>query len=60
MEQAFATEIEHDGMPGDDRVDADEYIDILREAVGARNGWKRILNRCSEDLQPRTRHPRID
>lgn len=60
MEQAFATEIEHDGMPGDDRVDADEYIDILREAVGARNGWKRILNRCSEDLQPRARHPRID
>ena len=25
----------------------DEYIDILREAVSARNGWKRILERCS-------------
>jgi hypothetical protein len=34
-------------MPPDKRVDADEYIDILREAVSARNGWKRILERCS-------------
>ncbi len=34
-------------MPPDDRVDEDEYIDILREAVSARNGWKRILERCS-------------
>ena len=28
-------------------VNQDEYHDILREAVGARNGWKRILTRCS-------------
>lgn len=34
-------------MPPDDRVDEDEYVDILREAVSARNGWKRILERCS-------------
>lgn len=34
-------------MPSDERVDADEYLDILREAVAARNGWKRILARCS-------------
>jgi hypothetical protein len=34
-------------MPSDDRVDADEYVDILREAVAARNGWKRILARCA-------------
>ena len=34
-------------MPPDDRVDADEYADILREAVSSRNGWKRILTRCS-------------
>lgn len=34
-------------MPPDDRVDVDEYIDILREAVSARNGWKRILEMCS-------------
>ena len=34
-------------MPPDDRVDKDEYVDILREAVSARNGWKRILDRCA-------------
>jgi hypothetical protein len=34
-------------MPSDDRVDTAEYVDILREAVAARNGWKRILARCS-------------
>ena len=34
-------------MPPDDRVDKDEYVDILREAVSSRKGWKRILNRCS-------------
>jgi hypothetical protein len=31
----------------DDRVDPEEYLDILREAVAARNGWKRILKRCA-------------
>ena len=31
----------------DDRVDRDELVDILSEAVGARNGWKRILSRCA-------------
>jgi len=31
----------------DASVNQDEYQDILREAVGARNGWKRILKRCS-------------
>ena len=34
-------------MPSEDRVDADEYVDILGEAVSARNGWKRILDRCA-------------
>ena len=34
-------------MPQDDRVDTTEYVDILREAVAARNGWKRIIERCS-------------
>ncbi len=34
-------------MPPDKRVQGDEYVDILREAVAARNGWKRILERCS-------------
>ena len=40
---------EHAGqtMIADASVNQDEYHDILREAVGARNGWKRILARCS-------------
>ena len=35
------------GLPGDDSIDLDEYLDILQDAVGARNGWKRILQRCA-------------
>jgi len=42
--------------PPDERVDADEYFDILREAVAARNGWKRILARCSPPAPARHRH----
>ena len=34
-------------LPGDDTLDLDEYLDILQEAVAARNGWKRILLRCA-------------
>lgn len=40
----------------DDRVDADEYLDILREAVAARNGWKQILKRCAA---PKATSPRL-
>ena len=39
----------------DDRVDASEYLDILGEAVAARNGWKRILARCAAPQPVRTR-----
>lgn len=35
----------------DERVDANEVISILDEAVNARNGWKRILARCSGSSQ---------
>ena len=39
---------EHEAsLPGDERVDLDEYLDILREAIATRNGWKRILARCA-------------
>lgn len=41
------SELAEEPMPPDERVDGDEYVDILREAVVARNGWKRILERCS-------------
>jgi hypothetical protein len=34
-------------LPSDERVVGAEYLDILAEAVTARNGWKRILARCS-------------
>src|SRR5205809_8130869 len=34
-------------MPDDERIEAAEYIGILREAAAARNGWKRILVRCA-------------
>jgi hypothetical protein len=33
--------------PEDERVNQAELVDILNEAVNARNGWKRILGRCS-------------
>jgi len=39
--------------PAEDRVDFAEMVDILREAVTARNGWKRILRRCAPPPQPR-------
>ena len=32
----------------DDRAERDELLEILQEAVAARNGWKRILSRCSK------------
>ena len=40
-------------MPPDDRVEGAEDVDILREAVAARNGWKRILERCAPPKQIR-------
>ncbi|WP_158927037.1 hypothetical protein [Acidisphaera sp. S103] len=44
--KALLAEIKADWIPPDDRVDVDEYLATLHEAVGARNGWKRILERC--------------
>jgi hypothetical protein len=35
----------------DDRVERTDLLDILDEAVEARNGWKRILARCSSRTQ---------
>lgn len=53
MERAYLVEeLAAGSMPDDERVDASEYLDILREAARARNGWKRILGRCAE--RPRT------
>ena len=44
----------------DDRVDIGEYLDILREAVAARNGWKHILKRCAPSTQGRARPKQPD
>ncbi len=44
--KALLAEIEADWIPPDDQVDVEEYMATLHEAVGARNGWKRILQRC--------------
>lgn len=43
-------------MPGDDRVDEEEYCSVVTEAVGARNGWKLILRRCAPPASPREHH----
>jgi hypothetical protein len=40
------TDIENEWAPPDDRVDVDDYIQILRNAVCSNNGWKRILEDC--------------
>jgi hypothetical protein len=34
-------------LPADSRVDGQEYLDILGDALVVRNGWKRILARCA-------------
>ncbi len=54
----FLSEIAEGLMPSDDRVEGDEYVDILRDAVAARNGWKHILERCSPSKQ--SKQPRSD
>ncbi len=51
--QSLLAEYTQGPMPADDKVEVGEYIDILREAVVAHNGWKRILARCSPPRQAR-------
>ncbi|WP_437840100.1 hypothetical protein [Sorangium sp. So ce1153] len=48
-------ELANGSMPPDERVDAGEYLDILTEAVAARNGWRRILERCAPERRLRGR-----
>ena len=53
-ERQAALAAHRDGpVPGHDSVDTEEYLDILGEAVEARNGWKRILQRCAPRRAPR-------
>ena len=54
--RALLDEFVERGVPGDETVDRVELVDILRDALNARNGWKRILARCAEQR----RRPRTD
>ncbi|WP_244173686.1 hypothetical protein [Caballeronia temeraria] len=45
--QAALCRHEEHGLPPDERVDHDEYMAILRDAIRARNGWRRIRERCA-------------
>ena len=44
-------------IPDCDGLDRSELVDILAEAVAARNGWKRILQRCSPPQHPHKPSP---
>jgi len=44
----YAQLVESEEAPPDDRVDPEEYLGILAEAVTRRNGSKAILERCRE------------
>ena len=46
-------------IPAEDDVDLEEHLDILAEAVKARNGWKRILSRCAPPKRRRGRRTGI-
>lgn len=47
--RALAEEYAQSIKISDERVDAEEVANIVRAAAAARNGWKVILNRCSEE-----------
>jgi hypothetical protein len=51
--KALLAEIEDGWMPPDDRVDANEFLTTLQDAVDARNGWKRIRERCRPPFRGR-------
>jgi hypothetical protein len=40
-------------LPGDGVMDHQEYLDILSQAVNAKNGWKRILQACAPAAKSR-------
>ena len=47
-------------VPSDARLDRGRYVEVLRDAMEARNGWKRILSGCSPRRGAPTRtQPRV-
>ena len=53
--RALLQEYAEDPILADERVDLEEHLDILAEAVEARNGYKRILNRYTPPKRRRRR-----
>ena len=53
--RALLSELEREPLPG--VAGMSEYVDVLREAVASRNGWKRILARCAPLRRTRQRGP---
>jgi hypothetical protein len=53
--RTLCQELEGDSMPPDAQVCTRDYIDILRSAVAARNGWRKILMACTPARPSRTR-----
>ena len=49
------TEIKSGRMPPDERVDVNDYLQALCDAVDARNGWKRILESCAPPSRRRVK-----
>ena len=45
--KALLEEYARTSLTGDERVDDQELVSILADAISVRNGWKRILVRCS-------------
>lgn len=57
--RALLGDLRDRGPPADERADPEEYFDILGEALERRNGWRVILERCSEGkLSRRGRLPK--
>jgi hypothetical protein len=52
---ALVRELADGHVPGADHLDEQEYVSILTEAAGARNGWKHILSRCAPPPRRRRR-----
>ncbi len=53
--KALLETVRERAMPSDERIDPDEYLAILADAIIRRNGWKTILDRCSEPTHARSR-----
>ena len=56
--RALFAELASHPLPPTDFVETEEYLDILKEAISQRNGWKAILKRCMQQVTCSQRRPR--